>query len=74
MFAAHDRYEDLRKAELEVELNDFLGRLSSRWAHEPKLAGYFASRARSEAPSPIKREPPERAITRRRAIRGRSVE
>ena len=48
-------YEPLKKGELEVALDEYLGANSSQFASDSKLAPFYSSRARS-AGSPMKKE------------------
>ncbi|KAK0671818.1 hypothetical protein QBC41DRAFT_218680 [Cercophora samala] len=66
-------YEKLLKADLEQAIDEFVSASPDRFINNPKLKGYFSSRARSEN-SPVKREFPSvsldatvtKSITKRR--------
>jgi hypothetical protein len=57
--------DDLKKAELEQRLDEYLSEHSARFTTDAKLAGYFTSRARI-AGSPVKKEVPELKVARQR--------
>ncbi|KAJ0166325.1 hypothetical protein CTA2_7748 [Colletotrichum tanaceti] len=65
-------YENQRKTDLEVTLDEYLAENAALFSHNPKLAPYYKSRAKA-AGSPVKREAPltdlVRSSTRRRATR-----
>ncbi|KAK2029349.1 hypothetical protein LX32DRAFT_363407 [Colletotrichum zoysiae] len=65
-------YENQKKADLEVTLDEYLAENATQFSHNPKLAPYYNSRAKA-AGSPIKREAPltdlVKSTTRRRATR-----
>ncbi|GKT60490.1 hypothetical protein ColTof4_00619 [Colletotrichum tofieldiae] len=65
-------YENQKKADLEVTLDEYLAENATQFSHNPKLAPYYNSRAKA-AGSPVKREAPltdlVRSTTRRRATR-----
>ncbi|KAI5922650.1 cytochrome P450 [Camillea tinctor] len=50
-----DNYESLRKPELELALDEYLAENSTTFSVDPKLANYYASRARTIG-SPIKKD------------------
>ncbi|KAK3686048.1 hypothetical protein B0T22DRAFT_240040 [Podospora appendiculata] len=60
--------ENLRKVDLELQLDDLLGENAVQYQADPKFASYYSSRART-AGSPIKRELPELKVSRRRATK-----
>ncbi|RCI08226.1 hypothetical protein L249_6324 [Ophiocordyceps polyrhachis-furcata BCC 54312] len=49
-------YDRLKKSELEIALDEFIPRHASSLASRSDLAGYFASRSKALASSPVKRE------------------
>ncbi|RDA95784.1 hypothetical protein CP533_5173 [Ophiocordyceps camponoti-saundersi (nom. inval.)] len=57
-------YDRLKKSELEVALDDFIPRHASSLASRSDLAGYFASRTKALASSPVKRERLEDTLLR----------
>ncbi|KAK6217552.1 hypothetical protein QIS74_07666 [Colletotrichum tabaci] len=65
-------YENQRKSDLEVTLDEYLAENAAQFSHNPKLAPYYNTRAKA-AGSPVKREAPltdlVRSSTRRRATR-----
>ncbi|KAK2065527.1 hypothetical protein LY76DRAFT_279351 [Colletotrichum caudatum] len=65
-------YENQKKADLGVTLDEYLAENATQFSHNPKLAPYYHSRAKA-AGSPIKREAPltdlVKSTTRRRATR-----
>ncbi|KAK1828400.1 hypothetical protein QBC39DRAFT_265299 [Podospora conica] len=61
-------FDDLRKSELELRLDEFIAERSSQFQSDPKFTSYFSSRART-AGSPVKREAPELKVSRRRTIK-----
>ncbi|KAH8671358.1 cytochrome P450 [Xylariales sp. PMI_506] len=50
-----ESYESLKKQELEVALDEYLAENSSQFSADPKLASYYASRARTVG-SPVKKD------------------
>jgi hypothetical protein len=48
-------YESLKKSDLEVSLDDYLSENTSHFSSDPKLAGYYNSRAKAVG-SPVKKE------------------
>ncbi|KAL1835278.1 hypothetical protein VTK73DRAFT_5842 [Phialemonium thermophilum] len=58
-------YENLKKSELEAQLDDYLSENSARFSSDSKLSGYYTSRARM-AGSPVKKEAPELKVSKRR--------
>ncbi|KAI1331799.1 hypothetical protein F5Y16DRAFT_244051 [Xylariaceae sp. FL0255] len=65
-------YDSLKKAELELALDEYLAENSNVWSSDPKLQNYYASRARTIG-SPIKRDSEgaveKLKITKRRATK-----
>lgn len=61
-------FEALRKNDLEVQLDEFISENASRFSSDPKLAGYYNSRARAIG-SPVKKEAPHLGVAKRRATK-----
>ncbi|KAL2874369.1 hypothetical protein SGCOL_010450 [Colletotrichum sp. CLE4] len=64
-------YENQKKADLEVTLDEYLAENTIQFSQNPKLAGYYTSRSKA-AGSPVKREAPLTDLvksTRRRTTR-----
>ncbi|KAK1760548.1 hypothetical protein QBC47DRAFT_456279 [Echria macrotheca] len=61
-------YEDYKKNDLELQLDEFISENATRLQSDPKLAPYFSSRARN-AGSPVKKEAPELKVSKRRATK-----
>ncbi|OLN85567.1 hypothetical protein CCHL11_05867 [Colletotrichum chlorophyti] len=64
-------YENQKKADLEVTLDEYLAENATKFSSDPKLAPYYNSRAKASG-SPVKREAPLTDLvksTRRRATR-----
>ena len=67
------RYEGKKKTELELELEDYLLVNSSTLSNEPRFAGFYTSKRRSES-SPVKKEAPsllDDVETKTKAVRRR---
>ncbi|KAI1463858.1 uncharacterized protein F4812DRAFT_224743 [Daldinia caldariorum] len=63
-------FESLRKPELELALDEYLAENSSAFSSDPKLAGYYSSRARTTG-SPVKRDAPDGVVERLKVAKRR---
>ncbi len=52
---AQNSFDGLKKADLEVSLDDYLAERGDQFSSNPKIAGYYNSRAKATG-SPVKKE------------------
>ncbi|KAI8966532.1 hypothetical protein F5Y11DRAFT_107516 [Daldinia sp. FL1419] len=68
----NNSFESLKKPELEMALDEYIAENSTSFSSDPKLAGYYSSRART-AGSPFKRDAPESTAERLKVSRRRTT-